>query len=93
MHCLERKTNFFSQNAWSETILYTFVFIASIAQPCRVARKVMEKSPHSLLVGDGAEAFAKELGFTSEANDNMLSHHTATAYRVFTHTVTYYFNA
>lgn len=84
---------FFPQNAWPETILYTFVFIASIAQPCRVARKVMEKSPHSLLVGDGAEAFAQELGFTSEANENMLSHHTATAYRVFTHTVTYYFNA
>ncbi|XP_056113113.1 N(4)-(Beta-N-acetylglucosaminyl)-L-asparaginase isoform X3 [Rhinichthys klamathensis goyatoka] len=36
-----------------------------------------------LLVGDGAEAFAQDLGFTSEANDNMLSHHTATAYREF----------
>ncbi|ROL49543.1 Ras-related protein Rab-1A [Anabarilius grahami] len=59
--------------------------LRGIAQPCRVARKVMEKSPHSLLVGDGAEAFARELGFTFEANDNMLSHHTATAYREFLH--------
>lgn len=55
--------------------------LRGIAQPCRVARKVMEKSPHSLLVGDGAEAFAKELGFTSEPNANMLSDHSATAYR------------
>ncbi len=45
----------------------------------------MEKSPHSLLVGDGAEAFAQELGFTSEPNANMLSDHSATAYRVFIH--------
>lgn len=57
--------------------------LRGIAQPCRVARKVMEKSPHSLLVGDGAEAFAQDLGFTSESNDNMLSHHTAAAYREF----------
>uniref|UniRef100_A0A8C2KRJ7 Zgc:153169 n=1 Tax=Cyprinus carpio TaxID=7962 RepID=A0A8C2KRJ7_CYPCA len=55
--------------------------LRGIAQPCRVARKVMEKSPHSLLVGEGAEAFAQELGFTSEPNANMLSDHSATAYR------------
>uniref|UniRef100_A0A671Q492 N(4)-(Beta-N-acetylglucosaminyl)-L-asparaginase-like n=1 Tax=Sinocyclocheilus anshuiensis TaxID=1608454 RepID=A0A671Q492_9TELE len=63
--------------------------LCGIAQPCRVARKVMEKSPHSLLVGDGAEAFAQELGFTSEPNANMLSDHSATAYRVFIHTHTH----
>ncbi|XP_050981749.1 N(4)-(Beta-N-acetylglucosaminyl)-L-asparaginase isoform X2 [Labeo rohita] len=57
--------------------------LRGIAQPCRVARKVMEKSPHSLLVGDGAEAFAHELGFKSEPNANMLSDYSATAYREF----------
>uniref|UniRef100_A0A8C2KM18 Zgc:153169 n=1 Tax=Cyprinus carpio TaxID=7962 RepID=A0A8C2KM18_CYPCA len=63
--------------------------LRGIAQPCRVARKVMEKSPHSLLVGEGAEAFAQELGFTSEPNANMLSDHSATAYRVFIQTHTH----
>ncbi|XP_051507881.1 N(4)-(Beta-N-acetylglucosaminyl)-L-asparaginase-like isoform X2 [Myxocyprinus asiaticus] len=57
--------------------------LQGIAQPCRVARKVMDRSPHSLLVGEGAEAFAQELGFTSEPNDNMLSDHTAAAYQDF----------
>ncbi|NP_001070234.2 uncharacterized protein LOC767799 [Danio rerio] len=57
--------------------------LRGIPQPCRVARKVMEESPHSLLVGEGAEAFAQDLGFTSEPNEKMLSDHTASAYQEF----------
>lgn len=63
------------------------VVIVSVGEPCRVARKVMEKSPHSFLVGEGAEAFAREHGFTIEPNKDMLSTHTAAAYQVLTHNV------
>ncbi len=37
-----------------------------IAHPISVARKVMEKTPHVLLVGEGATQFAVEQGFTRE---------------------------
>jgi beta-aspartyl-peptidase (threonine type) len=33
-----------------------------VKNPILLARAVMEKSPHVMLVGDGAEAFAKEVG-------------------------------
>lgn len=56
-----------------------------IAQSYLVAHKVMENSPHSLLVWDGPVAFAQELGFTFEPNENMLSDYSAIAYLVFTH--------
>jgi N4-(beta-N-acetylglucosaminyl)-L-asparaginase len=37
-----------------------------IKHPIAVARKVMEKTPHVLLVGDGAQQFAVENGFQKE---------------------------
>jgi N4-(beta-N-acetylglucosaminyl)-L-asparaginase len=37
-----------------------------IAHPISVARLVMEKTPHIMLVGDGATQFAVEQGFTKE---------------------------
>ncbi len=37
-----------------------------ISRPVSVARKVMEKTPHVLLVGDGALEFALEQGFKKE---------------------------
>lgn len=40
--------------------------IEHIAHPISVARRVMEKTPHVLLVGDGATQFAVEQGFTRE---------------------------
>ena len=40
--------------------------IEHIAHPIRVARKVMEDTPHVLLVGEGALQFALEKGFTKE---------------------------
>jgi N4-(beta-N-acetylglucosaminyl)-L-asparaginase len=40
--------------------------LENIAHPIKVARKVMEDTPHVLLVGDGALQFAQQEGFTSE---------------------------
>ncbi|XP_007476803.1 N(4)-(Beta-N-acetylglucosaminyl)-L-asparaginase-like isoform X2 [Monodelphis domestica] len=52
-----------------------------IGTPIVVARKVMDKSIHSLLVGEGALAFAREEGFMEEENECMLSQQSAEAYR------------
>ncbi|CDQ59804.1 unnamed protein product [Oncorhynchus mykiss] len=57
--------------------------LRGVGAPVRVARRVMDRSPHSLLVGEGAVAFAREQGFTIEPNDNMLSAHSAKAYQEF----------
>jgi len=40
--------------------------IENIAHPISVARRVMEKTPHVMLVGDGATQFAVEQGFKKE---------------------------
>jgi L-asparaginase / beta-aspartyl-peptidase len=37
-------------------------FIRNVKHPIKLARLVMEKSPHILLAGDGANEFAKEMG-------------------------------
>ncbi|KAL2083157.1 hypothetical protein ACEWY4_020930 [Coilia grayii] len=57
--------------------------LRGVGTPCKVARRVMERSPHSLLVGEGALGFAVEQGFTVEPNDNMLSDRSASAYQDF----------
>ncbi|MCP9769764.1 glycosylasparaginase [Lacihabitans sp. LS3-19] len=41
-------------------------FMENIKHPISVARKVMEDTPHVLLVGDGARQFAIEKGFVAE---------------------------
>ncbi|HSU86310.1 MAG TPA: isoaspartyl peptidase/L-asparaginase [Chthoniobacterales bacterium] len=38
--------------------------LKQIRNPISLARLVMEKSPHVMLAGDGAEAFAKKMGIT-----------------------------
>ncbi|MBL0182833.1 MAG: N(4)-(beta-N-acetylglucosaminyl)-L-asparaginase [Chitinophagaceae bacterium] len=43
--------------------------IERIKHPVSVARKVMEKTPHVILVGAGAQQFAVENGFTLESTD------------------------
>ena len=45
-------------------------FLKNIKNAVAVARKVMEETPHHLLVGDGALQFAKQQGFTEQ---NMLT--------------------
>lgn len=41
-------------------------FLQDIKNPISVARKVMEDTPHVMLVGDGAKQFALEKGFKEE---------------------------
>ena len=48
-----------------------------IRNPIQLARRVLEVSPHVFLVGDGAESFADENGFSRVPNDYFL-----TPYRV-----------
>lgn len=43
--------------------------VKRIKNPILLARTVMEKSPHVMLVGQGAESFAKEQGFSFVEND------------------------
>lgn len=43
--------------------------IEKIKHPLSVARKVMETTPHVLLVGDGAQQFAIENGFPKESGE------------------------
>ena len=43
-----------------------------MATPIAVAKKVMTESPHSLLVGHGAQKFARVQGFTIEPNQSLL---------------------
>ena len=38
--------------------------VKHVKNPIALARLVMEKSPHVMMIGDGAEAFAKEQGMT-----------------------------
>src|SRR5687767_8482663 len=52
-----------------------------VRHPARVARLVMEKTPHVLLVGELATRFALEQGFKEE---NLLSPRAAEAYRTWT---------
>ncbi|WP_373512727.1 isoaspartyl peptidase/L-asparaginase family protein [Persicitalea sp.] len=44
-------------------------FMERIKHPVSVARKVMEKTPHVLLVGEGAQQFAIENGFKLESGE------------------------
>jgi L-asparaginase/N4-(beta-N-acetylglucosaminyl)-L-asparaginase len=47
-------------------------FLQDIKHPVSVARKVLENSPHVMLVGEGARQFALEQGFKKE---NLLTEH------------------
>ncbi len=54
-------------------------FLERIKNPIQVARAVMEKSPHIMLVGKGAQQFAVANGFTLE--EEKLSEHAEKAYK------------
>ena len=43
--------------------------VRTVRHPISLARKVMEQTPHVLLMGDGAEVFADETGVERVAND------------------------
>ncbi len=53
-------------------------FLEGIKNPIKVARAVMEKTPHVMLVGAGAQQFAVQQGFPIEKEE--LSPHAAEAY-------------
>jgi len=57
-----------------------------IAHPIRVARRVMEATPHVLLVGEGALQFAREQGFHEE---NLLTPEAEKAWREWLETARY----
>lgn len=61
----------------------------SYPKPISVARCVMEKCKHSMLVGGGANSFARSMGFVLESNDSLLTDETRLAYEKFkiTHSV------
>jgi L-asparaginase / beta-aspartyl-peptidase len=44
-----------------------------VRNPIRVARAILEKCPHMMLVGEGAERFAKEQGITLCAAEELVS--------------------
>ncbi len=44
-------------------------FLERIKHPVSVARRIMEKTPHVMLVGDGAQQFAIAEGFTLEPDE------------------------
>ncbi len=43
--------------------------VKHVRNPILLARRVMEDSPHVMMVGDGAEAFAEQEGFEAVPND------------------------
>jgi N4-(beta-N-acetylglucosaminyl)-L-asparaginase len=61
-------------------------FLEHIVHPVSVARKVMEKTPHVMLVGEGALRFALENGFKRE---NLLTPEAESAYREWLKTSAY----
>uniref|UniRef100_A0A8C9RRT8 Zgc:153169 n=1 Tax=Scleropages formosus TaxID=113540 RepID=A0A8C9RRT8_SCLFO len=57
--------------------------LRGVGTPIRVARRVMDRSPHSLLVGEGAAAFAQDQGFPLEPNESLLTPSAVAAYQVY----------
>lgn len=49
--------------------------VTCIQNPVTLARRVMERTPHVLLVGPGAEAFGREQGLPVVANDVLVTAH------------------
>lgn len=49
--------------------------IKHVAHPISVSKAVMEKTPHVLLVGEGAEEFAKAQGFPQVTSEQLTSPH------------------
>ncbi|XP_078412639.1 N(4)-(Beta-N-acetylglucosaminyl)-L-asparaginase isoform X5 [Cetorhinus maximus] len=57
--------------------------LPGVGIPLTVARVVMDKNTHNMLVGEGAAAFAKEQGFSIEDNNDMMSEAGLDAYEVY----------
>uniref|UniRef100_UPI00398F07FC N(4)-(Beta-N-acetylglucosaminyl)-L-asparaginase isoform X3 n=1 Tax=Pristiophorus japonicus TaxID=55135 RepID=UPI00398F07FC len=57
--------------------------LPGVGVPLTVARMVMDKNAHNMLVGEGAVAFAKEQGFSIEDNSDMMTAESLAAYEEF----------
>jgi beta-aspartyl-peptidase (threonine type) len=60
--------------------------IRHIKNPIQLARRLLEKSPHVFLVGDGAEAFADANGFQRVSNDYFITGYRSEQLRTLQHT-------
>ena len=58
------------------------ILIYRVAKPLAVARYVMENSPHSILVGQGAQEYAVKNGFSVEPNSALQTHESIEAFEV-----------
>jgi len=47
--------------------------VRGFEHPVSIARKVMEETPHSILVGQGAEEFARKMGIPEVGNEYMVT--------------------
>jgi len=61
--------------------------IRHIKNPIQLARRLLEKSPHLFLVGDGAEAFAEADGFQRVANDYFITSYRSEQLRAMQHPI------
>ncbi len=50
-------------------------FVRNVRNPIKLARLVMEKTPHVLLAADGANQFAKEMGVEFEPDEYFFTEH------------------
>ncbi|XP_078086535.1 N(4)-(beta-N-acetylglucosaminyl)-L-asparaginase isoform X1 [Mustelus asterias] len=57
--------------------------LPGVGTPLTVARMVMDKNAHNMLVGEGAVTFAKEQGFGIEDNSDMMTEASLAAYEKF----------
>ncbi|KAL9965284.1 hypothetical protein ACROYT_G029059 [Oculina patagonica] len=57
--------------------------LQGVSMPFSVARSVMEKSPHSMLVGEGAQEFAFRNGFPVESNSTLQNDKSREAFEKF----------
>ena len=59
-----------------------FVGASSVASALPVARLVMERSPHNMLVGSGGLTFAKKQGIPTESREALLGECSMEQYQV-----------
>ena len=50
-------------------------FVKNVKNPIKLARLVMDRTPHILLGGDGADEFARQMGVDIETNEYFFTEH------------------
>ncbi|CAH2248795.1 isoaspartyl peptidase L-asparaginase-like [Pelobates cultripes] len=70
--------------------------IKNIANPITFARSVLEKTPHAMLTGEGANAFAEKMNIPRVSTDELVTDHSIKEweeYQKYTQSVTNLFNS